>query len=278
MRPRDFAAYLVDIEGVLVGDKRYEPVSGSVAWFNALQARGVAACLVTNNTTHEPADLLTDLRAAGFTVTPDQIVGVLELAVAALRRAGRERLLWLGVPKLGDWWRAQGFTLVTAGPCDAVVLGASSKLQVADLDRGLAQLRDHGADLVCLHRKPFWLDAAGTARLGPGAWAAALESAARPARVATVGKPEEPIYRAALERVGVAPQEALFISDDPPGDLVTAKHLGMATAFVLSGKYRDHAVLGEMDQADWPDVICARPADLAEALQQDGDPHRDEGT
>jgi len=49
---RDFQSYLIDIEGVLVRDKRYEPIAGSVAWLNGLHARGIDFCLVSNNTTH----------------------------------------------------------------------------------------------------------------------------------------------------------------------------------------------------------------------------------
>ena len=39
-RPRPVKAYLIDIEGVLVRDKRYEPVAGAVAWMNRLAQAG----------------------------------------------------------------------------------------------------------------------------------------------------------------------------------------------------------------------------------------------
>jgi ribonucleotide monophosphatase NagD (HAD superfamily) len=78
-----------------------------------------------------------------------------------------------------------------------------------------------------------------------------------------VGKPHERIYREALKRIGANAAEALFISDNPPGDLVTAKRMGLGTAFVMSGKYSDHSVLGSLDQEDWPDIICERVVDLS---------------
>ena len=37
-RPGPIKAYLIDIEGVLVRDKRYQPVPGSVEWMNSLAA------------------------------------------------------------------------------------------------------------------------------------------------------------------------------------------------------------------------------------------------
>ena len=273
MKPqRAYRFYLVDVEGVLVRDKRYEPIAGSVAWFNGLAKRGIAACLVSNNTTHRPDDLLADLTGAGFHLAPDRIVGALGLALDHLRRAGQLRIHWLGAPALRPYLSEEGFELVDQGPCDAVVLGANDRLAVADLERALPQLHDHGADLVCLHRNLFWLDAAGQRRLGPGVWAAALETVTTRGRVVVMGKPEEPIYRAALERLGTRAEEALFISDDPRADLVTAKRLGMGTAFVMSGKYTDHGVLGTLDQDDWPDVICACAADLDEVIAKREEP------
>ncbi len=264
-------AWLIDIEGVLVRDKRYRPVPGSVSWFNGLVAAGVPLCLVSNNTTHRPEDLIADLRAAGFELAREQLVGALDLGVRWLRERNRRRILWLGTPELESFWQDEGFEPAGDGPCEAVVLGANTELTVRDLDRALDPVLEQAADLVCLHRNPFFLDAGGRRRLGPGAWAAALEALGGSGNVVTVGKPSERIYLEALKRVGVGPAEALFISDDPVSDLVTARRLGIQTAFVLSGKYPDHSVLGRMNQEDWPDIICGCPADLADSFLENTD-------
>ena len=262
MKPnRDPGAWLIDIEGVLVRDKRYTPVEGSVAWLEAIVASGRPWCLVSNNSTDTPEELVARLAEAGFPVGPENLVGALGLATAWLLGRRRQRLMWLGHPRLADYWRQKGFELVEEGPCEAVVLGANPEISVAGLDAALLALWEHEADLVCLHRNHFFLDVEGRRRLGPGAWAAALEPALTSGRVAVMGKPEEPIYREALKRVGVGPSEALFISDDPVADLVTAKRLGMTTVFTLSGKYDDHRILGQLDQEQWPDIIVATPAD-----------------
>ena len=266
-RPRRFGAFLIDVEGVLVHDKRYQPVAGSVDWITRLVERSVPFCLVSNNTTHRPEDLIADLIAAGFPVVEQHLVGALGLGVRLLHQDDRTRINWLGTPRLAPYWRAQGFTLVEDGPCDAVVLGVDSGLSVARLEQALPQLHDHGADLVCLHRNLFYLDEAGRRRLGPGAWCGALQALVTTGAVLTVGKPEPPIYREALERIGASARETLFISDDPLSDLRGAKRLGLPTALVLSGKYRDHGVLGQLDQQEWPDYICSRLADLTDEIE-----------
>jgi 4-nitrophenyl phosphatase len=260
--PGSVKAYLIDIEGVLVRDKRYQPVSGAVDWMTSLAAGGRPFCLVSNNTTHRPGDLVADLVRVGFPVTENHLVGALGLGMEWLRERNREKIRWLGTAGLEDYWREEGFEIVTDGSCDAVVLGVNPGLSVSDLDGILGPVLDEGADLLCLHRNLFYLDGAGRRRLGPGVWAAALEALGGAGQVVTVGKPSERIYQESLKRVGVAPGEALFISDDPISDLVTAGRLGMRTAFVLSGKYPDHGVLARLDEKDWPDIICSRMSDL----------------
>jgi 4-nitrophenyl phosphatase len=261
-RPGPVKAYLIDIEGVLVRDKRYEPVPGAVDWLTGLVSAGKPFCLVSNNTTHRPADLVGALSEVGFPVSEDHLVGALGLGMSWLRERGKFRIRWLGTPGLVDFWIEEGFDPVRDGPCDAVVLGANPELSIAALDGVLDPVLEDGADLVCLHRNLFYLDGQGRRRLGPGAWAASLEALGGGGRVVTVGKPAERIYLEGLKRVGAAPSEALFISDDPISDLVTAGRLGMRTAFVLSGKYPDHGVLAKLEENDWPDIVCSRMSDL----------------
>ncbi|MCK9995940.1 MAG: HAD hydrolase-like protein [Candidatus Krumholzibacteria bacterium] len=261
-RPGPVKAYLIDIEGVLVRDKRYEPVPGAVGWMTSLVAAGRPFCLVSNNTTHRPGDLVDDLARVGFPVTESHLVGALGQGMRWLRDRNKGRIRWLGTTLLEDYWREEGFEIITGGSCDAVVLGANSGLKIRDLDSVLGPVLDEGTDLLCLHRNLFYLDESGRRRLGPGAWAAALEALGGAGQVVTVGKPSEGIYREGLKRVGVTPDEALFISDDPISDLVTAGRLGMRTAFVLSGKYPDHGVLARLEETEWPDIVCSRMSDL----------------
>ncbi len=261
-KPTPVRACLVDIEGVLVRDKAYRPLAGAVAWLEDLDRRGVPWCLVSNNTTDVPENLVRRLADAGFPVTGERFLGALELGVRRLRERGRRDILWLGHPQLRGWWEEQGFAHAGADTCDTVVLGLNPELAVADLDAALPALLDRGVELLCLHRNLFWLDAEGRRRLGPGAWAAALEALGGTGGIVTVGKPAETIYLEALKRVAAAPADTLFISDDPVADLVTAGRLGLRTAFVLSGKHADHAVLGRLDQDDWPDLVCASLADI----------------
>jgi 4-nitrophenyl phosphatase len=263
-RPTPPKAWLIDIEGVLVRDKRYEPVDGAVQWINTLVSRNQPFCLVSNQTTDSPEDLVARLVGLGFHLTREHLVGVLDITATWLRQRNRQRIMWLGTPELTTFWQDNDFDLVEEGSCDAVLLGTNSQLQATDLDRAMGPLMDGGADLICLHRNMFFLDDSGQRRLGVGAWAAALEALNPGGQVVTVGKPAETIYNEALKRLGVSAPDVQFISDDPINDLITAGRMGMQTAFVLSGKYPDHDVLSQLDQEDWPGIICASLAHLEE--------------
>lgn len=260
--------YLIDVEGVLVRDKGYRPLPGAVAWLNGLRDRGVGWRLVSNSTTQRPRDQVAALREAGFAVERGDLVGALSVGVAWLRSHRVQRLGWLGVGDLRGWLQGQGFELVgsTTGQCEVVVLGVSPDQRVDDLDRALTWLRS-GARLLCLHRNRFWLDAHGQARLGPGAWAAALLAAAPETEAFTAGKPEPAIYRQALDSLGAEPAEALFISDDPVTDLAGARRLGMKTVLVLSGKYADRGVLASLPPDQQPDLVLDRADQLTENLR-----------
>ncbi len=158
---------LIDIEGVLVRDKSYQPVPGAVSWLNGLSAQGLGWCLVSNNTTHHPAALVASLRDVGFQVDDEQLEGALTTGCDWLRSRGHRTLGWLGAASLAPWLGEQGFELASPGApsCQAVVLGVNAHLKVADLDAGAAWL-EAGADLLCLHRNRIWLDARGQVRLG----------------------------------------------------------------------------------------------------------------
>jgi len=262
IKPGAVRAYLLDIEGVLVRDKRYEPVPGAVQWLEGVEAQGLPWRLVSNNTTFTPRELVDRLAAVGFPVTEQHLVGALDAGRRWLVQRQLRRILWLGHPRLADWWRAAGFVLDGEATVEAVVLGVNPRLAPDDLDRALAVILDEGVPVVCLHRNGFWLDERSQRRLGPGAWAAALEAASGHSGFTTIGKPAETIYHEALKSLGIPAGECLFISDDPVADLVTAGRLGMRTAFVLSGKYGDHGILSRLAQEEWPDMVCTCLADI----------------
>ena len=94
-----------------------------------------------------------------------------------------------------------------------------------------------------------------------GALAAAIEYATQSEPV-VIGKPSPAYFQQALDELNVPAPDVLVVSDDPLSDLAGAKRLGMRAAFVLSGKYRDPAVLATIPPDEQPDLMANRIGDL----------------
>lgn len=66
----------------------------------------------------------------------------------------------------------------------------------------------------------------------------------------TTRKPSPVPYRAALDTLGVRPERAVYVGDNPTKDFVGARALGMATVRIRTGEYR-HLEAQPGHEADW---------------------------
>jgi 4-nitrophenyl phosphatase len=95
---------------------------------------------------------------------------------------------------------------------------------------------------------------------GAGAIVAAIEAASYVTPY-VAGKPAPEMYRIALERLQLTPEEVLVVGDRPETDIAGAQSLGCRTALVLSG------VVNQAEASLWqppPDIICADLATIVE--------------
>ncbi|TCV91612.1 putative hydrolase of the HAD superfamily [Luteibacter rhizovicinus] len=79
-----------------------------------------------------------------------------------------------------------------------------------------------------------------------------------------VAKPHPQIFRAAAERLGIAPQHILHVGDDPLLDVVGAREAGLATAWLnRTGERWSHGPAPDLEftdmtaLADWLDALRA---------------------
>jgi ribonucleotide monophosphatase NagD (HAD superfamily) len=163
-----------------------------------------------------------------------------------------------------------------AGPGEvaAVVIGDGGEaLSYRNLDVAFRAIR-RGADLVAMHRNPWWLTPRGET-IDAGAWVVALEYAT--GRTALVcGKPSPVVFRQAVAGlaadIGLAdlPADAVaMIGDDPEADVAGAKRAGLRGILVLTGKVDGpaaHAAIAGQPVADRPDAIAPSLADVVAAL------------
>lgn len=227
---------LLDVDGGLhVG---WEAVPGAAAMLRALDATGLPYRLLTNTTTVSRAGLGRRLRDAGLPVRDHDLITAPVATAAYLRRhhAGAHCFL-LAKGDVADDFRAAGVELVdldAAAEADVVVVGgAEEELTYARLNRAFNLLLG-GAKLVAMHRNRAWRTVGGMA-LDSGPFVRALEEASG-VRATTIGKPAATFFRQGLRELGVPAAATAMVGDDAASDLAPARHLGMRTVLVRTGK------------------------------------------
>jgi HAD superfamily hydrolase (TIGR01458 family) len=252
---------LLDVEGVLVADKRYSAVPGAADFIRRARQTDRPLRLITNNTTDAKPAIIDKLTRAGFDFTLDELHTCTGAAVNLLRERYARRCLVLGNETLRQTLSNAGLELSETSDVDAVVVGLDTGLTYERLRLACDAIVDYDAAFIALHRNRRYTDAAGRVAPSVGPIVAAIEYATQVAP-AVMGKPSPAYFQQALDEIGLAPSDVLVVSDDPFSDLAGAKRMGMRAAFVLSGKYTDAGVVRSIPEEQRPDVTVARIGDL----------------
>jgi HAD superfamily hydrolase (TIGR01458 family) len=266
-------ALVLDADGVLVLKGR--PIDGSPEAVARLVERRIPFRVVTNYSSMHRDTLAARFAAGGLTIAPEWIVTAAS-AAAAYVRARHPDAFVLGAPdalREFEGIRLLGRDEVDAGePASAVVIGdAGDELPFRDLDRAFGLVRG-GAELVGMHRNPWWLTPRGVT-LDSGALVAGLEFAAgRRARIA--GKPSPTVFRVALDglavELGRRPRrgEVAMVGDDLLSDIRAGQRAGLLGVLVLTGKHgaADLERLGQGPRGTRPHAIAPSLADVVAAL------------
>src|SRR3954470_7702759 len=255
---RGVRGLVLDADGVLVLQAKALP--GSVEAVRSLDERGVPFRVVTNfSQLHR--DTLSDWFAkGGVRVAPDRIITAASATAAytATGHAGRTLFVLAGTDARREF---DGQALLTADDADALPPGSVGAVVIGDGGDELSyrnldvafRLVHGGAELLAMHRNPWWLTGRGIT-LDAGAYVAGLEYATgRTAR--TLGKPSPDVFRQAVDGLRADLDERLprsafaMVGDDPKADVAAAQRVGLRGILVLSGKTA---------AADVADVAAAR--------------------
>jgi phospholysine phosphohistidine inorganic pyrophosphate phosphatase len=249
-------ALLVDLEGTVYQDRRLIP--GAAEALAAAEARGIPHRFVTNTTSRPRSVIARELGEMGLCASPDSLFTAPRAAHALLEARGISRIDLLAAPRLLE--DLPGIAQDDDAP-QAVVLGdLGGAFTYERLNRAFRHLLA-GAELVTLARNRYWRAADGF-MLDVGGFAAALEYASgREAILA--GKPSLAFFRAALDALGVLPDEAAVVGDDLESDVGGGQRAGMRGVLVRTGKHRaeDAARSGVR-----PDAVLGSLAELGTLL------------
>jgi len=220
--------FVFDLDGCLWNGSALNPGAGEA--LAALHGAGRGLAFLTNNSRATAEDIRRRLHAHGVTfaehtLTPLEIIG----GVIA-GRFGPSRVLVIGAPELGEAIARAGHVIVE--PKDyrratVVAVGNDFDLTYERLTAA-ARAAAAGAPLVTPNVDPRLPLEGGEFLPGCGVLAEAVALAAG-VRPIVVGKPEPPLFRIALERLGLEPTATAMVGDSVPSDIRGARALGMRT-------------------------------------------------
>lgn len=232
------AGLLIDIDGVLTVS--WKPIPGSSQALSRLREAGVAMVFVTNTTSMTRSAIAAALAEADLPVAIEEILTAPSMTAALVGRDHPGARCWLvGAGEVvAD---LDGVQLVgVSEPPDVVILGgAGPEFDYPTLNR-VFRLAMDGVPVVAMHRNLYWKTEEGL-QLDTGAMLGAIEQAAG-IQATVAGKPAPACFVAALEVVGLGPDEVMMVGDDIDADVMGAQAVDIETVLVRTGKFRSEAL------------------------------------
>ena len=274
-------ALLLDLDGVII--LKGEPVRGSVDAIRALEERGIPYRIVTNTSLVSRASLSRWAARLGNEIPPERFQSALSASAAyAGKTFPGQRLYVLASDDARTEFDGQRLLShaeagASGARAAAVIVGDSpEELTHENLNRAFRLVRA-GAQLIGMHRNPWWLTPDGPT-IDSGAYVTALEFAAGvSARI--IGKPSPAFFSLAIDglRGDVARQdrnrlrrnEIAMVGDDIRNDVLAGQRAGLRGVFVLTGKHTIddlERVRSDVRGTRVPDAVTESLADVVAAL------------
>jgi len=220
--------FVFDLDGCVWQGERLNP--GAAEALAALHRAGRGVAYLTNNSRARGAEVAAKLRRLGVTPSEHALTPLEIFGDVVAERFGRSRVLVIGASE------AAGHTLVDTKDwrqATVVAVGNDFDLTYERL-AAAARCAGAGAPVVTPNLDPRLPLEDGDFLPGCGALVEAVCVAAG-VRPVVVGKPEPPLFRMALARLGLPPHEAAMVGDSVPSDVGGGRAVGMRTVLYAPG-------------------------------------------
>lgn len=226
-----YDAFLFDLDGVLY--RGAEAIDGAAETLATLRSVGKGLAFLTNNSSRTPEAIAAHLTGMGIRAAPEEVETSALATATLLRERSVASAFVLGEEGLRTALVAAGLTVVDTSAADAetVVVGWDRGFDYAEL-AAASVLIQRGASLVASNADASYPVEDGLVLPGAGAILAAIQTATG-VSAEVVGKPNAPIFRAALDRAGGG--RPLVIGDRLDTDIEGARRLGWDSLLVLTG-------------------------------------------
>jgi HAD superfamily hydrolase (TIGR01450 family) len=224
----DCRGFVFDLDGCVWQGAVLNPGAGET--LTALHRAGRGVAFLTNNSRATGPDICAKLRGLGLDWVEHALTPLEILGQVVAERFGPSRVLVIGAPELAAVVAAAGHEVLGVADYRAatvVAVGNDFDLSYERL-AAAARAAAAGAPLVTPNVDPRLPIENGDFLPGCGAIVAAVSAAAGVTPV-VVGKPEPPLFRIALRRLGLAPAQAAMVGDSVESDVAGGRAVGMRT-------------------------------------------------
>lgn len=249
-------AILFDLDGVFyVGEQLIAGALDALAWCKQAQI----PYLFVTNTTSKPISAIVD-KLAGFGIQADTN-HIMSPPVATRQWLKQEKIQRISL-YLGEQTRSMfgEFDIVTSQemPTEAVIIGDMGDAWTYPImNQAFRQLMQSPPPrLLALGMTRYWRAADGL-RLDAGAFVSALHYASGIEPI-VLGKPAAAFFLAAVQQLGVSPDQVVMVGDDLRSDIGGAQQAGIQGLLVRTGKFRETDLRADIK----PDAVLDSVADL----------------
>lgn len=252
-RLKDIRGFAFDLDGTIWEGPRLLP--GAVELVEDLRAARIAVVFASNSSRHGSSVLRSRLSELGIESAPKEMFAALDLAGEEVRRQmGVARVLPVGTDELVEILRASGHEIVADedwATAESVVVGIDPHFSYDRL-RAASRAVAAGASFFAVNMDRNFPIGPGLFDPGCGSLAEAIATAGG-SRPIGIGKPELPLFHAAIERLGCEPHQAAMVGDSTASDIEGGRAAGMFTIWLNP----DH-------RGDVPGCVDLHVRDLAE--------------
>ncbi len=252
--------FLMDMDGTIYLGSQLLP--GAKRWMDLLQVKGLDYYFLTNNSSRSRIEYAKKLTQLGLPTPEEKIFTSGEATAIYLQKHYPDASLYVvGTPPLQDEFTRHGFTLTDTNP-DVAVLGFDTTLTYEKLHKlcdlavaGVPYIATH-PDINCPTETGFMPDTGAMIEL------VATSTGRRPDVI--VGKPNQPVVDALVEKTGLPLEEHCMIGDRLYTDIALGRW-GITTALVLSGETKSEDLPGSEFV---PDYVVPNIDEMASLLEQ----------
>jgi HAD superfamily hydrolase (TIGR01458 family) len=250
----EFKGVIFDLHGVLMFQGKVYP--GAVELLNSLREKGVPFRILSNSTLESRKSCADKLKKKGITAYEDEVVTA-SFAAAQYLKTLHPRSCWIMLKQEGlDEFR--DFHHDSENP-EYIVLGDFREdFNFQNLNKAL-RLLSRGAKFIVMI--PEIVDnSMGELELNVGAYGKMLEEAAN-IKATYIGKPNRYVFEIALHTMEIAEKnKILMVGDRVSTDILGARNVGLKTALVKTGEFRE----SHLESLITPDYIFDSVREIGE--------------